>query len=288
MAAKKGGLGKGLSAIFMENESEDSNSTVTLKISELQPNREQPRREFDEKSLAELADSISQHGILQPLLVRPFLDGGYQIVAGERRFRAARMAGLTEVPVVIRDLSDSETMQLALIENLQREDLTPVEEAKGYKQLMDSYGLKQEEVSRVVGKSRPAIANALRLLALPEDILQLISDGKLSAGHGRTLLSFKNPQEMEKAARLASTEDISVRELERLAKKSNKALENADEKKIYEKKLSYYGEVELALKEHLGRKIKVNGNEKKGVLEIEFYGKDDLTYIAKLLGQEEK
>lgn len=288
MTAKKGGLGKGLSAIFMENESEDSNSTVTLKISELQPNREQPRREFDEKSLAELADSISQHGILQPLLVRPFLDGGYQIVAGERRFRAARMAGLTEVPVVIRDLSDSETMQLALIENLQREDLTPVEEAKGYKQLMDSYGLKQEEVSRVVGKSRPAIANALRLLALPEDILQLISDGKLSAGHGRTLLSFKNPQEMEKAARLASTEDISVRELERLAKKSNKALENADVKKIYEKKLSYYGEVELALKEHLGRKIKVNGNEKKGVLEIEFYGKDDLTYIAKLLGQEEK
>lgn len=288
MAAKKGGLGKGLSAIFMENESEDSNSTVTLKISELQPNREQPRREFDEKSLAELADSISQHGILQPLLVRPFLDGGYQIVAGERRFRAARMAGLTEVPVVIRDLSDSETMQLALIENLQREDLTPVEEAKGYKQLMDSYGLKQEEVSRVVGKSRPAIANALRLLALPEDILQLISDGKLSAGHGRTLLSFKNPQEMEKAARLASTEDISVRELERLAKKSNKALENSDVKKIYEKKLSYYGEVELALKEHLGRKIKVNGNEKKGVLEIEFYGKDDLTYIAKLLGQEEK
>lgn len=288
MAVKKGGLGKGLSAIFMENESEDSRSTVALKISELQPNRDQPRREFDEKSLAELADSISQHGILQPLLVRPFLDGGYQIVAGERRYRAARMAGLTEVPVVIRDLSDSETMQLALIENLQREDLTPVEEAKGYKQLMDNYGLKQEEVSRVVGKSRPAIANTLRLLDLPEDILQLISDGKLSAGHGRTLLAFKNPAEMEKAARLASTEDISVRELERLAKKSNKALENADVQKIYEKKLSYYGEVELALKEHLGRKIKVNGNEKKGVLEIEFYGKDDLTYIAKLLGQEEK
>ena len=288
MAVKKGGLGKGLSAIFMENESEDSRSTVTLKISELQPNRDQPRREFDEKSLAELADSISQHGILQPLLVRPFLDGGYQIVAGERRYRAARMAGLTEVPVVIRDLSDSETMQLALIENLQREDLTPVEEARGYRQLMDNYGLKQEEVSRVVGKSRPAIANTLRLLELPEDILKLISNGKLSAGHGRTLLAFKNPAVMEKAARLASTEDISVRELERLAKKSNKALENADVQKIYEKKLSYYGEVELALKEHLGRKIKVNGNEKKGVLEIEFYGKDDLTYIAKLLGQEEK
>ncbi len=288
MAAKKGGLGKGLSAIFMENESEDSRRTVTLKISELQPNRNQPRREFDEKSLAELADSISQHGVLQPLLVRPFLDGGYQIVAGERRYRAARMAGLTEVPVVIRDLSDSETMQLALIENLQREDLTPVEEALGYRQLMDEYNLKQEDVSRVVGKSRPAIANALRLLALPDDIQKLISEGKLSAGHGRTLLSFKNEKEMEKAARLASTEDISVRELERLAKKSNKAAESADVNKIYEKKISYFNEVELALKEHLGRKIRVSGTEKKGVLEIEFYGSDDLTQLAKLLGKEEE
>lgn len=288
MAAKKGGLGKGLSAIFLENESEDSSSTVTLKLSELQPNRQQPRRDFDEKSLAELADSISQHGILQPLLVRPFMDGGYQIVAGERRFRAARMAGLVEVPVVIRDLTDAETMQLALIENLQREDLNPIEEAMGYKQLMDEHGLKQEDVSRVVGKSRPAIANALRLLSLPQDILQLISDGKLSAGHGRTLLSFKSEKDMEKAARLAATEDISVRELERMAKRCNKALEAEDTKKSYERKLSYFGEVELALKEHLGRKIKVDGNEKKGVLEIEFYGKDDLTYLAKLLGKEDK
>lgn len=288
MAAKKGGLGKGLSAIFLENESEDSSSTVTLKLSELQPNRQQPRRDFDEKSLAELADSISQHGILQPLLVRPFMDGGYQIVAGERRFRAARMAGLVEVPVVIRDLTDAETMQLALIENLQREDLNPIEEAMGYKQLMDEHGLKQEDVSRVVGKSRPAIANALRLLSLPQDILQLISDGKLSAGHGRTLLSFKSEKDMEKAARLAATEDISVRELERMAKRCNKALEAENTKKSYERKLSYFGEVELALKEHLGRKIKVDGNEKKGVLEIEFYGKDDLTYLVKLLGKEEK
>lgn len=150
MAKKKGGLGKGLNAIFMENESEDSNSTVTLKISEIEPNRAQPRREFDEKALAELADSISQHGVLQPLLVRPLLDGGYQIVAGERRWRASRMAGLTEVPVVIRELSDGETMELALIENLQREDLTPVEEALGYQQLMDKYSLTQDEVSRAV------------------------------------------------------------------------------------------------------------------------------------------
>ena len=144
MAKKKGGLGKGLNAIFMENESEDSNSTVTLKISEIEPNRAQPRREFDETALAELADSISQHGVLQPLLVRPLLDGGYQIVAGERRWRASRMAGLTEVPVVIRELSDGETMELALIENLQREDLTPVEEALGYQQLMHKYSLTQD------------------------------------------------------------------------------------------------------------------------------------------------
>ena len=172
MAAKSklGGLGKGLNAIFMENESEDSNSTVTLKISEIEPNRSQPRRNFDEKALAELADSISQHGVLQPLLVRPLLSGGYQIVAGERRWRASRMAGLTEVPVVIRELTDSQTMQLALIENLQREDLSPVEEANGYKQLIDSYALTQEDVARAVGKSRPAVANALRLLNLPQEI----------------------------------------------------------------------------------------------------------------------
>lgn len=288
MAAKKGGLGKGLSAIFMENESEDSSSTVTLKISELQPNRQQPRKEFDEKSLAELADSISQHGILQPLLVRPLLDGGYQIVAGERRFRAARMAGLTEVPVVIRDLSDSETMQLALIENLQREDLSPVEEAMGYKKLMDSYSLSQEEIARVVGKSRPAIANSLRLLSLPDEVLKLISDGKLSAGHGKALLAFKNEYDMEKAAHLAAAEDISVRELERMAKRSNKSAEQEAEKSKPERKMSYYSEVELALREHLGRKIKVSGSDKKGVLEIEFYGRDDLTNIVKLLDKGEE
>ena len=246
MAKKKGGLGKGLNAIFMENESEDSNSTVTLKISEIEPNRAQPRREFDEKALAELADSISQHGVLQPLLVRPLLDGGYQIVAGERRWRASRMAGLTEVPVVIRELSDGETMELALIENLQREDLTPVEEALGYQQLMDKYSLTQDEVSRAVGKSRPAVANALRLLNLPEEVLSLVGNGRISAGHARTLLSFKDPDELDKAARLVSTQDISVRELERLAKRANKT---AQEKTpgLQEKKLSYYEEVELAL-----------------------------------------
>lgn len=285
MAKKKGGLGKGLNAIFMENESEDSNSTVTLKISEIEPNRTQPRRDFDEKALAELADSISQHGVLQPLLVRPLLDGGYQIVAGERRWRASRMAGLTEVPVVIRELSDGETMELALIENLQREDLTPVEEAMGYHQLMDKYSLTQDEISRAVGKSRPAVANALRLLNLPEEVLSLVGNGRISAGHARTLLSFKDPAELDKAARLVSTQDISVRELERLAKKSNKTAQEVPAA-AKEKKLSYYEEVELALKEHLGRRVRVSGTSEKGTLEIEFYGRDDLQDLALLLEKE--
>lgn len=287
--SKRGGLGKGLDAIFIDNEPEESNSAITLKISEIEPNKSQPRKEFDENALAELADSIAQHGVLQPLLVRPIADGGYQIVAGERRWRASRMAGLTEVPVVIRELTDSETMELALIENLQREDLSPVEEAMGYKQLMDEYGFSQDQVSKTVGKSRPSVANALRLLNLPEEILYLVNTGKISSGHGRTLLAFKNPNDMLKAAKLCTEEEISVRELERMAKKSNLEFENKDKEEKPEKKekrLSYYDEVELSLNEHLGRKVNVTGdNKNKGVLEIEFYSKEDLFELARILGK---
>lgn len=287
--SKRGGLGKGLDAIFIDNEPEESNSAITLKISEIEPNKSQPRREFDENALAELADSIAQHGVLQPLLVRPIADGGYQIVAGERRWRASRMAGLTEVPVVIRELTDSETMELALIENLQREDLSPVEEAMGYKQLMDEYGFSQEQVSKTVGKSRPSVANALRLLNLPEEILYLVNTGKISSGHGRTLLAFKNPDDMLKSAKLCVDEDISVRELERMVKKSNQEFENRgkEEKPAKkEKRLSYYDEVELSLNEHLGRKVNVTGdNKNQGVLEIEFYSKEDLFELARILGK---
>lgn len=287
MAAKKGGLGKGLSAIFIENETEDSGNTITLKIAEIEPNRLQPRREFDERALAELADSISMHGVLQPLLVRPMMDGGYQLVAGERRWRASRMAGLTEVPVVIRELTDAETMELALIENLQREDLTPVEEAQGYKQLIDTYSFSQEQVAKTVGKSRPTITNALRLLNLPDEIIQLVAEGKISAGHGRTLLSFRDAKDMEQAAKMVATQDISVRELERMAKKANKALEEEKEKAtVRVTRKSYYDEVELSLNEHLGRRVNVVGkNENKGILEIEFYSKDDLFELAQLLGK---
>jgi len=288
-AKKRGGLGKGLDAIFIENEPEESSSIITLKISEIEPNKDQPRREFDEKALAELADSISQHGVLQPLIVRPIADGGYQIVAGERRWRASRMAGLTEVPVVIKELTDSETMEFALIENLQREDLSPVEEALGYKQLIEEYNMSQDKVSKTVGKSRPAIANSLRLLNLPDEILLLVNTNKISAGHGRTLLAFKNPDDMLRAAKLCSTEDISVRELERMAKKLNEEFENTGKKENNVKKskrLPYYDEVELSLNEHLGRKVSVTGDSKnKGVLEIEFYSKEDLFELAQILGK---
>ena len=189
---------------------------------------------------------------------------------------------------VIRELSDSETMELALIENLQREDLTPVEEAQGYKQLIDTYNMSQDEVSKTVGKSRPAVTNALRLLNLPKEILDLVSSGRISAGHGRTLLAFKNAKDMEKAAKLVATQDISVRELERLAKKANKDREDAkvEKQSKKEKRMSYYDEVELSLNEHLGRKVNVlGGNENKGILEIEFYSKDDLFELAQLLGK---
>ena len=185
MSKKFGGLGKGLDTIFAENETEDSNSSVMLKISEIEPNRSQPRRDFDENSLSDLAQSISQHGLLQPLLVRPLPIGGYQIVAGERRYRACRMAGLTEVPVTIRELSDTETMELALIENLQREDLSPIEEALGYKALIDEHGFSQEEVATSVGKSRPAIANSLRILKLPDSVLEYVKQDKISSSISR-------------------------------------------------------------------------------------------------------
>lgn len=190
MAGKLGGLGKGLDAIFIENDTNDSNNNVFLKISDIEPNRDQPRKDFNEEALRELADSIATHGVLQPLLVRPLAGGGYQLVAGERRWRASRMAGLSEVPVVIREMTDSEMTQIALIENLQREDLNSVEEALGYKSLMDAYNLTQDEVAKAVGKSRPAVANVMRLLNLPEEIQNMLKEGKISAGHARALLGI--------------------------------------------------------------------------------------------------
>lgn len=280
MAKKRGGLGKGLEAIFVENESEDSNSTVVLKISEIEPNRSQPRKEFDEQALSELAESITQHGLLQPLLVRPLAMGGYQIVAGERRYRACRMAGLTEVPVTIRELTDTETMEIAMIENLQREDLTPIEEALGYKALIEEHGFSQEEVASSVGKSRPAVTNALRILKLPESVLEFVKDGRISAGHARALLMLDSEEEMLALAEEIIKKDLSVRQAEKLAKKKPEKQEPAPEKKP-----SFYSMVELALSESLGRKIKVSKNKGKdgGVLQIEFYSDEELTEISNKL-----
>ena len=284
MAAKKGGLGRGLDALFADNSIEEiaSTSAVKLKIMDIEPNRDQPRKIFDEDALAELADSIAKHGVIQPLLVRPMPDGSYQLVAGERRWRASRMAGLTEVPVVIKELSDDEAMALALIENLQREDLNAIEEAQGIKALMDTLSLTQDEAAERVGKSRPAVANALRLLKLPDSVIALVSDGKLSPGHARALLGFKDEQDIIETADLIIEKGLTDRDVEKLVKKRNK---EPKAEKPAARRASYYDEVELALTDFLGRKVKVGTKPGKesGVLEIDFFDKDDLTRLADAL-----
>lgn len=274
MAKKIGGLGKGLSAIFSENDTEDNNEVVTIKISQIEPNRNQPRRSFDEDALEELSQSIKEHGVLQPILVRPQIYGGYQIVAGERRYRASRMAGLTEIPAIIKELSDSETMQIALIENLQRRDLSDLEEAKGYQTLMDEYDFSQEDVARTVGKSRSAVANTLRLLGLPDDVKELLDQGKISAGHARALLAVDQDKQIKEAADKIIKEGLSVRQTEKLVK----SMGSAKPKKPAVQKLSPYAEVELALSDALGTKVTVTENKKKGggTLNIEFYDPEEL------------
>ena len=206
--AKKGGLGKGLDALFMDNETVDSGGVVTLRLSQIEPNRDQPRKIFSEEALNELADSIREHGVLQPLLVRPLPGGSYQLVAGERRWRASRMAGLQEVPVVIREMDEEQAMEIALIENLQREDLNAIEEATGYKQLMERYGMTQEQVAKRVGKSRPAIANALRLLNLPQKVMDMVGEGEVSPGHARALLAFDDQDRIVEIAQKVKTGNI--------------------------------------------------------------------------------
>ena len=276
MSLKKGGLGKGLDALLQENAT-DQDTQTTLRISEIVPNRDQPRKQFDDDSLRELADSIAQHGVLQPLLVRPMTDGSYQLVAGERRWRAARLAGLKEVPVVIREMSEKEAAAVALIENLQREDLNPMEEALGYRSLMETYGLTQEETAAVVNKSRPAVTNALRLLNLPAPIAAMVTEGKLSAGHARAILSFDTEAEMLAAANQVVEKQLSVREVERMAKASHNLPGGAKPKSPV---TNFYKEVELALNESMNRRVKVIPGKTGGVLQIEFYSQDDLRELA--------
>ncbi|MBQ7543033.1 MAG: ParB/RepB/Spo0J family partition protein [Clostridia bacterium] len=283
MAAKRGGLGKGLDALLMDNAVEEisPSSAVKLKIMDIEPNRDQPRKAFSDDALTELAESIAKYGVLQPLLVRPIGDSGYQLIAGERRWRAARLAGLTEVPVVVREMTDEEAAALALIENLQREDLNPVEEAFGFRKLMDDFALTQEEAAEKVGKSRPAVANALRLLKLPAEILNLVRDGKVSAGHARALLAFSDEGQMLETAKLIVEKGISVRETERLAKKAGKPKKESE---TVARRAAFYDQIELTLTEALCRKVHVrNGKEETGTLEIAFSSKEDLERIAHAL-----
>lgn len=286
MAVKKSGLGRGFDAIFADNSVEDistGNSTTKVKLMDIEPNREQPRKQFDEEALAELSDSIAQHGVLQPLLVRPMPDGGYQLVAGERRWRASRMAGLTEVPVVIRDLTDSQVAELALVENLQRENLNPLEEANGYKELSDKFGYTQEKISEIVGKSRPSIANALRLLNLPEDVQEMVSNGSISMGHARAILSLEDDTMKTDLAKLVIANDLSVRETERIARNMVKEVPKSKKAK---KRNPYYDEAELALSQVLGRSVKITKSSKKGSLEIEFFDDADLKKLLKIFDNE--
>lgn len=285
--AKKGGLGKGLDALFIDNETVDT-GVVTLRLSEIEPNKEQPRKVFSEEALNELADSIKEHGVLQPLLVRPLPTGGYQLVAGERRWRASRMAGLQEVPVVIRDMDEEQAMEIALIENLQREDLNAIEEASGYKLLMERYGMTQEQVAKRVGKSRPAIANALRLLHLPQTVITMVEEGELSPGHARALLAFEDQNKLLSVAQKVKTGKYSVRDIEKMSKEKNE--EPQDQKaeahqESWSAQETFFTEMELALSNELGRKVKIVQSGNGGLIQIQFYSEEDLKQLAEKMSK---
>lgn len=285
MAPKKNGLGRGLGSLLADNSIEENNSIqpVKLDIMDIEPNKEQARKQFDEAALSELADSIAQHGVLQPLLVRPIIGGGYQLIAGERRWRASRIAGLTQVPVIIKELTDDEAAVISLIENLQREDLNPIEEAYGFASLIKDFDLTQEEAAQRVGKSRPAVANALRLLRLPQEVIDAVREGKLSAGHARALAAIDDEKTAIFAAKTVMEKGLSVRETEKLVKALT--AEKKEKKKKTDARNSFFDEVELSLNNSLGRKAKVvtKSGKESGTLEIDFYDKDDLARIAKVL-----
>jgi len=279
MAVKKGGLGRGLDSLFDENSTDKGNSVI-LNINDIEPNRNQPRRDFDEEAIASLADSIAQHGLIQPIVVRPTPTGTYTIVAGERRWRACRMAGVTQVQAVIKEADDRTLMELALIENLQREDLNAVEEALGYRALMDDFNLTQEDVANKVSKSRSAVANALRLLNLNEDELDALRKGLISAGHARALLSCDDVELREKML-AAALEGASVRDLEKMSKNVKKATNSKKKTRP-----TFYNEVELSLKQEMRRKVTVKETGKgKGTLTIEFFSDDELKGFANRLSE---
>ena len=281
MPKDKKGLGLGLDALFGVEEPEEESELQTLPITKVEPRMDQPREMFDEQSLQELADSIAQYGLIQPITARKLESGYYQIIAGERRWRAARLAGLTEIPVRVIEADDRRTAELALVENLQREDLNPIEEARGYRALIDEYGLTQEETAKSVGRSRPAIANAMRLLSLCPAVLEMVEQGKLSAGHARALVPLLDEKLQAAAAKEVVDKGLSVRPTEQLAAR----LMNAPKKQTEtdEIKVDYAAEVANRLSASLGRKVKLIDGKKIGRIELEFYGADDREALIEAL-----
>ena len=281
MAVQKG-LGRGLGALLgdVQEESVEKSPYRLLPIHKVEPNPGQPRRDFDEEELQNLADSIKEHGVVQPLTVRETAKGYYQIIAGERRWRAARLAGLWEIPAVIMEADDRKTMELALIENLQRQDLNPVEEAMGYQTLMEDYGMTQEETAQRVGKSRPTVANALRLMNLTPEVLDMVRTGKLSAGHARAVLSIKDQKKQQDAAQKIAALGLSVRQAELLCKNMAKEPEPKKEPTLA---VNYVAECEKNLSKHLGRGVKIINGKRKGKFELEFYGQEDLQNLLDAL-----
>ena len=280
------GLGRGLGALLGDAalQSQEGGS-LSLPISQVEPGLKQPRKRFDQDALQDLADSIRTHGVIQPLTVRRLASGYYQIIAGERRWRAAKLAGLTEIPAVIIEADDRKVMELGLIENLQREDLNPVEEANGYKVLMDEYGLTQEEVAQRVGKSRPAVANALRLLALPDPVHQLLEEGKLSAGHARAILAAPTGELQKKLAQKVIAEDLSVRQTEALAKRLAAGEKEPPSPPPGPDLSIYLRAAEKSLAARFGRKVSIISGKKKGKIELEYYNPEDLNTLLDLLEQ---
>lgn len=285
MAAKNmKGLGTGLGVLFgQDEENEKDSQLLTLPISKVEPRLEQPREYFDQEALQELADSIAQYGLIQPITARKLDSGYYQIIAGERRWRAARMAGLREVPVRVIEADDRRTAELALVENLQREDLNPVEEAKGYRTLMEEYGLTQEETAKSVGRSRPAVANALRLLSLSKPVLELLEKGELSAGHARALVPIQDGEKQLAAAKEVIDKALSVRKTEQLAGRMCREDRQTGKEDSGGVKVDYCAEVSRQLSAALGRKVRLVDGKKTGRIEIEFYGADDREALISLL-----
>ncbi|MBR6106520.1 MAG: ParB/RepB/Spo0J family partition protein [Oscillospiraceae bacterium] len=282
------GLGSGLGSLFEQNAADPASGVQTVRITEIEQNRAQPRKVFDDEALTELAQSIQAHGMIQPIVVRPIGEKRYQIVAGERRWRAAKRIGLSEVPVIIREMNDTEAGQIALIENLQRENLNPIEEAMGYQALMEQFHMTQDEVAKTVGRSRPAVANSLRLLNLPVLVQEFLEKGRISVGHAKALAAVKDEQLLLQLAQRAAEDRITVREIEAISQRQNGSAKAVPAEKQKTPEQIFYEEMEISLGNHLGRRVQVQTGKKKGTLTLEFYNREDLQALCQLLTKEDE